>query len=451
MLRGQTSSTKYSPTWKETSAKEMKEQYVLDVCKEKASPEYVSGGVGLTRTPVVGTQDYGTKPEEFPVSKPMPKLTAKYLTSGTAQFIDDLAGPPGMLFAVPVLSTIASGSVDSIDPKQALETPGVVAFLKACDIPAGGVNNWRPKGIYNNALEEVDNRETATAAAEKVKITYKDVKIPIVTIQDAIKKQSFHPNPPKPLVIGDAKAAIAAAPHKILGQIECGEQYHFHMETQSTLCIPTDDGGMDVVASTQWLDGVLETVAQVLGLEQSQVTVEAKRLGGGFGGKISQNFLISGLCALASGVLGLPVKMHLDIHANMKMCGKRNAYLLTYFIGCDDNGKLLGISADLFADLGFSTIERDGDLTPWLDNGNRQLKQGKTDSIHIPPSTYNSIRTDFQSSHITSTNADFTDNTTPVIYTAPANDELDHTIQHTSVLLSQTSLDTTNEQTNINK
>ncbi|GFO38060.1 hypothetical protein PoB_006456500 [Plakobranchus ocellatus] len=80
--------------------------------------------------------------------------------------------------------------------------------------------------------------------------------------------------------------------------------------------------------------------------------------------------------------------------------------------------------------------------------GNQQLKQGKTDSIHIPPSTYNSIRTDFQSSHITSTNADFMDNTTPVINTAPVNDELDHTIQHTSVLISQTSLDTTNEQTN---
>ncbi|GFO29431.1 indole-3-acetaldehyde oxidase-like [Plakobranchus ocellatus] len=361
-------------------------KYVLDVCKVKASPAYVSGGLGLTRTPVVGTQDYGTKPEEFPVSKPMPKLSANYLTSGTAQFIDDLAGPPGMLFAVPVLSTIASGSLDSIDPTQALEIPGVVAFLKASDIPAGGVNNWRPKGIYNNAVEELlssgpinyagqpigiivaDNRETATAAAEKVKITYKDVKTPIVTIQDAIKKQSFHPDPPKPLVIGDAKAAIAAAPHNVLGQIECGEQYHFHMETQSALCIPTDEGGMDVIASTQWLDGVLETVAQVLGIEQSQVTVETKRLGGGFGGKISQNFLISGLCALASGVLGLPVKMHLDIHANMKMCGMRNAYFMTYTIGCDDSGKLLGIEADLFPDLGFSTIEGGGDLTPWLDN-----------------------------------------------------------------------------------
>ena len=67
-----------------------------------------------------------------------------------------------------------------------------------------------------------------------------------------------------------SSAAISKAPHKITGKIECGKQYHFHMETQSCLCSPTDDGGMDVLASTQWLDGVLEVVAQVLGLEQSQ-------------------------------------------------------------------------------------------------------------------------------------------------------------------------------------
>ncbi|GFN81997.1 hypothetical protein PoB_000850300 [Plakobranchus ocellatus] len=72
--------------------------------------------------------------------------------------------------------------------------------------------------------------------------------------------------------------------------------------------------------------------------------------------------------------------------------------------------------------------------------GNRQQKQGKTDSIHIPLSTYNSITADFQSNQITLTKADFTDNTTPVINTAPVNDELDHHIQDNSVFTSQTSL-----------
>ena len=54
-------------------------QYVLDVCKVKASAAYVSGGTGLTRTPVIGTQDYDTRPDEYPLTKPMPKTIAPYL------------------------------------------------------------------------------------------------------------------------------------------------------------------------------------------------------------------------------------------------------------------------------------------------------------------------------------------------------------------------------------
>ncbi|KAK3730646.1 hypothetical protein RRG08_060314 [Elysia crispata] len=376
----------FNPYYRKSLALSLFYKYVLDVCKVRASAAYVSGGTGLTRTPIVGTQDYGTKPEEYPLTQPMPKTIAPYLTSGVSQYVDDVVGPPGLLFAVPVLSTIGSGNLDTIDASQALEMPGVVAFLKASDIPSGGVNNWRPIGLFNGGVEELlssgpinyagqpigiivaDNKETANAAAAKVKVTYKNVKKPIVTIEDAIKQKSFHPNPPQPWAIGDAKKAIAGAPHQITGQIKCGEQYHFHMETQSCLCAPTDDGGMEVLASTQWLDGVLEVVAQVLGLQQSQVTVENKRLGGGFGGKITQNFLVSGLCALASGCLGLPVKMHLDIHTNMKMCALRMAYLLGYQIGFDDNGKLLGINADVYSDIGFSTIESTGAIFSWLDN-----------------------------------------------------------------------------------
>ena len=44
-----------------------------------------------------------------------------------------------------------------------------------------------------------------TKASAAVKVTYKDVKTPIVTIEDAIKRKSFHPNPPPPKSVGDAK------------------------------------------------------------------------------------------------------------------------------------------------------------------------------------------------------------------------------------------------------
>ena len=69
--------------------------------------------------------------------------------------------------------------------------------------------------------------------------------------------------------------AIASATNKVSGSIGCGDQYHFHLETQTSICTPSDLGGMNVKASSQWLDGILITVAQVLGLpESSYVFIE---------------------------------------------------------------------------------------------------------------------------------------------------------------------------------
>ena len=64
-------------------------QYVLDVCKVKASAAYVSGGTGLTRTPVIGTQDYDTRPDEYPLTKPMPKTIAPYLVGDVLRVLKE--------------------------------------------------------------------------------------------------------------------------------------------------------------------------------------------------------------------------------------------------------------------------------------------------------------------------------------------------------------------------
>ncbi|CAG5133766.1 unnamed protein product, partial [Candidula unifasciata] len=309
------------PTYRKSLAISLFYKFVLGMCQSKADVRYISGGQGLVRQPIVGIQDFDTDESMWPVTKPIEKITAPYLTSGVAKFLDDLSPLPGELSAAVVISTVANATIDKIDASIALSLPGVVAFIQASDIPQGGVNNWRPKG-NSDTVEELlstgtihfagqpigiivaDIETTAQTAASLVQVTYKNIQPPIVDIQVAIKNKRFFPNPPPPFVTGDPTGAIAASPHKISGNIGCGSQYHFHLESQTTICAPNGVGGMNVKATTQWIDGVLETVSQVLGLQQSQVTVEVERLGGAFGGKITQNFLVSGLCALAAYVVG---------------------------------------------------------------------------------------------------------------------------------------------------
>ena len=57
--------------------------------------------------------------------------------------------------------------------------------------------------------------------------------------------------------------AIAKSAHVISGSIGCGTQSHFSMETQISICIPTEDG-MKVHASSQWIDFAQKSIAQVL-------------------------------------------------------------------------------------------------------------------------------------------------------------------------------------------
>lgn len=49
-----------------------------------------------------------------------------------------------------------------------------------------------------------------------------------------------------------------------------GGQYHFTMETQRTLCVPTDDGGLDLYSATQWMDHVQMAVSQALNMPMNK-------------------------------------------------------------------------------------------------------------------------------------------------------------------------------------
>ena len=64
-------------------------------------------------------------------------------------------------------------------------------------------------------------------------------------------------------------AAITNSDHIISGEISCGSQYHFYMETHACLCIPKEEG-YEVYSSTQWPAEVQSGVAGVMGVPTSR-------------------------------------------------------------------------------------------------------------------------------------------------------------------------------------
>ena len=72
-----------------------------------------------------GSQSFTTNPSEYPVSEPLPKLSALLQTSGQAQYTDDLPITPGTLFAAFAVSTVGPATLAGLDVSAALAYPGM--------------------------------------------------------------------------------------------------------------------------------------------------------------------------------------------------------------------------------------------------------------------------------------------------------------------------------------
>ena len=156
------------------------------------------------------------------------------------------------------------------------------------------------------------------------------------------------------LARGDARAAIAAAPHRLADTLEVGGQEQFYLEGQVSYAVPREDDGMLVHCSTQHPSEMQHVVAQALGLRANQVTVEMRRMGGGFGGKESQSALFACVAAVAARRLGRPVKIRVDRDDDFLITGKRHCFHYEYEVGYDDTGAIRAAKIEMVARAGFS-------------------------------------------------------------------------------------------------
>ena len=107
-------------------------------------------------------------------------------------------------------------------------------------------------------------------------------------------------------------------------------------------------------SSTQHPSEVQHIVAQALKLPDHAMTVECRRMGGGFGGKESQPALIAAWRRCWRARTGRPVKLRLDRDDDMVITGKRHDFLADYDVGFDGDGRILGIVFVLAARCGYS-------------------------------------------------------------------------------------------------
>ena len=153
---------------------------------------------------------------------------------------------------------------------------------------------------------------------------------------------------------GEPEQAIASAPHRLSGRIRMGGQDHFYLEGQVAFAVPSEDGDMLVWSSTQHPSEVQHLIAKVLDKPHNAVTVEVRRMGGGFGGKETQAAPFACMAALLAHHTKRPVKLRLDRDDDMLLTGKRHDFQIDYDVGFDDEGRIQGIVFEQAARCGFS-------------------------------------------------------------------------------------------------
>jgi xanthine dehydrogenase large subunit len=290
--------------------------------------------------------------------------SAERHVSGRAQYIDDLPEPSNLLHVFLGQSARAHARILAMDLTAVRAAPGVVDVIAATDIPgkndvspvvgddplfADGVVNYVGQSLFAVAAETLAQ---ARAAAALARIDYEDL-TPLVTIA-AAKAAGSVIESAQTMLLGDAPAAIAGAPHQLSGALAIGGQDHFYLEGQIALAAPGEDGEVHVWSSTQHPTEIQHNVAKVLGVRDHAVVVAVRRMGGGFGGKESQPALFAAAAALIAVRTGRPAKLRLDRDDDMVMTGKRHDFETAWSVGFDDTGKLTGAAFEMASRCGYS-------------------------------------------------------------------------------------------------
>ena len=308
----------------------------------------------------------------------VPRIDGPLKVSGNAMYTSDFHFP-GMVYAVPVCSTVAKGRITRLDTSDAEKMPGVVAILhrenigrlyrSARDLTFSAyLDERRPPFeddvIYYNgqyvALAVAETFEQAQAAAATVQVVYSAEKPDLsnnLEPEGKLKVGSIR---------GDTEAAFATAPVKIDETYVTPVETHNPIELHASVSI-WDGSKFTLYETTQGVVNHRAVMAQVLGVPKENVQVISLFLGSGFGGKLFP-WPHSVLAAAVSRDLYRPVKLVISRSMMFSNVGHRPVTQQRVRLAATPEGKLVSFQHDYVNHTSIldNYEENCGEATPYL-------------------------------------------------------------------------------------
>ena len=302
------------------------------------------------------------------VGTSQPKYDAYDKAVGRSAFIDDMR-IDGMLHAALKFSDHPRALVRKIDVAAAANMPGVVRVFTASNIPGertiGVIHQDWPVMIaagettryIGDVLAGVvaENETIARRAVAAIAVEY-DVLEPVADVHVAESSPIKIHESGNLLSIShiqrgdDIDSVLKASAHVVEATFATQRVEHGFLETEVAIALPLGPDGVELYVQSQGVYEDQRQIARILGVSSDKVSVKLVPTGGGFGGK--EDLTVQGHAAVFSFLLKKPVKVSLNRTESIRMHPKRHPFHMQYALGCDENGKLTGLSARILGDTG---------------------------------------------------------------------------------------------------
>jgi xanthine dehydrogenase YagR molybdenum-binding subunit len=289
----------------------------------------------------------------------LPRVDGPLKVSGAAKYSSDY-NLPGMLYAVPVCSTIGSGKITKLDASRAEGMPGVKAVYHHGNF--GKIFRAGPPTGFNGILDEKRppfedevvryygqyvaavvalTFEQATAAARAVVVSYEAAPVNVSTKfaeSEAVEK------PTEDSKRGDPDAAFKTAAVKVDAVYATPAETHNPIELHASVA-DFDGQNFTLYETTQAVMNAQDVMAQMLGVPVQNVRVISRFLGSGFGGKLWP-WPHAMIAAQASRNLGKPVKLVVTREMMFQNVGHRPRTQQRVRLAAGMDGKLVAVMQD---------------------------------------------------------------------------------------------------------
>ncbi len=289
-----------------------------------------------------------------PIGADIGRLDGPQKVTGTAPYAYEhpLADPA---YVIPLLSTVARGTVTAIDASAAAALPGVLAVLTHEDPPPLADTSDDETAILQSPEIHFRGQVVGAIVAESLEIGRHAAGLVRIDQQRADHRVRLSPDDPElyrpdsveDAATGDVEAALRAAAASVVATYSTPMEHNNPLEPHTTVA-RWQDGTLCLYESTQSVHGVRDSLAGLFGLQAEDIHVSAPFVGGGFGSKGVVHAPTVLAVMAARTVPGRSVKLALSRQQMFTLGGHRAPTIQRVRLGADADGTLVALSHDVW-------------------------------------------------------------------------------------------------------